>query len=97
VLAIGKLQRRDKEEASKMSEERLWKFRKPEWMNSAVARSAGVYAAGALVGYTLFCVILRPILEYFGFEVGSLASRLMLHQLTSGTPAISTSPNYLVV
>lgn len=32
-----------------MSEERLWKFRKPEWMNSVVARSAGVYAAGALV------------------------------------------------
>lgn len=33
-----------------MSEERLWKFRKPEWMNSATARSAGVYGAGALVG-----------------------------------------------
>lgn len=32
-----------------MSEERLWKFRKPEWMNSATARSAGVYGAGALV------------------------------------------------
>ena len=32
-----------------MSEERLWKFRKPEWMNSATGRSAGVYGAGALV------------------------------------------------
>ena len=32
-----------------MSEERLWKFRRPEWMNSATARSAGVYSAGALV------------------------------------------------
>jgi hypothetical protein len=31
-------------------EERLWKFRKPEWMNSATARSAGVYGSGALVG-----------------------------------------------
>jgi len=37
-----------------MSEERLWKFRKPEWMNSATARGAGVYGAGALVG--LSCV-----------------------------------------
>lgn len=34
-----------------MSEERLWKFRKPDWMNSATARGAGVYAAGALVGF----------------------------------------------
>ena len=32
-----------------MSEERLWKFRKPEWMNSSMARSAGVDGAGALV------------------------------------------------
>ena len=37
-----------------MSEERLWKFRKPEWMNSATARSAGVYGAGALVCYISF-------------------------------------------
>lgn len=36
-----------------MSEERLWKFRRPEWMNSSMARSAGVYAAGGLV-----CVLL---------------------------------------
>lgn len=32
-----------------MEEDRLWKFRKPEWLNSAWARSAGVYGAGALV------------------------------------------------
>lgn len=32
-----------------MEEERLWKFRKPEWLNSAWARNAGVYSAGALV------------------------------------------------
>lgn len=32
-----------------MSEERLWKFRKPEWLNSVHARNAGVYSAGALV------------------------------------------------
>lgn len=32
-----------------MSEERLWKFRKPEWLNSVYARNAGVYSAGALV------------------------------------------------
>lgn len=32
-----------------MEEERLWKFRKPEWLNSMWARNAGVYGAGALV------------------------------------------------
>lgn len=35
--------------AAAMSEERLWKFRKPEWLNSVYARNAGVYSAGALV------------------------------------------------
>ena len=34
-----------------MSEDRLWKFRKPEWMKSVHARNAGVYSAGALVSY----------------------------------------------
>lgn len=32
-----------------MEEERLWKFNKPAWLNSAWARNAGVYSAGALV------------------------------------------------
>ena len=32
-----------------MEEDRLWKFRKPEWLNSMVARNAGIYSAGALV------------------------------------------------
>ncbi|KAH6626972.1 hypothetical protein B0J18DRAFT_426174 [Chaetomium sp. MPI-SDFR-AT-0129] len=39
-----------------MSEDRLWKFRRPEWLNSIWARNAGVYAAGAffsLAFYTL--------------------------------------------
>ena len=49
-----------------MSEERLWKFRKPEWMNSSVARSAGVYGAGALVS----CFPLQR-----GEEVGLLDER----------------------
>ncbi|KAH0445003.1 hypothetical protein CcaCcLH18_00064 [Colletotrichum camelliae] len=31
-----------------MEEERLWKFRKPEWLNSIWARNLGVYGAGAL-------------------------------------------------
>lgn len=34
-----------------MEEERLWKFRKPEWLNSVWARNTGVYAAGALVSH----------------------------------------------
>lgn len=41
--------------AANMSEgDRLWKFRKPEWMHSVWARNAGVYAAGGLVCLRLF-------------------------------------------
>jgi len=40
-----------------MSEERLWKFRKPEWLNSATTRSAGVYAAGALFSLAFFVLL----------------------------------------
>jgi hypothetical protein len=32
-----------------MEEERLWKFRRPEWLNTVWARNAGVYGAGAIV------------------------------------------------
>jgi hypothetical protein len=42
---------------TKMSEERLWKFQRPEWMNSAYIRSAGVYTAGGLVRF-LFLFLL---------------------------------------
>lgn len=34
-----------------MSEERLFKFRRPEWLNSVYARNAGVYSSGALVSF----------------------------------------------
>ncbi|KAK2628668.1 hypothetical protein QTJ16_001771 [Diplocarpon rosae] len=40
-----------------MSEERLWKFRMPEWMNSTTARGAGVYAAGALFSLSFFILL----------------------------------------
>jgi len=40
-----------------MSEERLWKFKKPEWMNSATTRSAGVYSAGALFSLSFFILL----------------------------------------
>jgi len=40
-----------------MSEERLWKFRKPEWMNSATARSGGVYTAGALFSLSFYIML----------------------------------------
>lgn len=36
-----------------MEEERLWKFRKPEWLNTIWARNFGVYGAGALVSCAL--------------------------------------------
>lgn len=37
-----------------MEEERLWKFRKPQWLNSIWARNAGVYTSGALVCFSFF-------------------------------------------
>ncbi|KAA8563925.1 hypothetical protein EYC84_011932 [Monilinia fructicola] len=40
-----------------MSEERLWKFRKPEWMNSATAKGAGVYTSGALFSLSFFILL----------------------------------------
>jgi len=40
-----------------MPEERLWKFRKPEWLNSATARSGGIYSAGALFALAFFVML----------------------------------------
>ncbi|RFU32219.1 hypothetical protein B7463_g4104, partial [Scytalidium lignicola] len=40
-----------------MSEERLWKFKRPEWLNNAAVRSAGVYAAGALFSLAFFVLL----------------------------------------
>lgn len=34
---------------TKMSDHRLFRFQKPEWLNSPNTRTAGVYLAGALV------------------------------------------------
>lgn len=36
-----------------MEEDRLWKFRRPEWLNRVWARNSGVYASGALVRFAL--------------------------------------------
>jgi hypothetical protein len=63
-----------------MPEERLWKFRKPEWMNSSTARSAGVYAAGALVRFVSCVLRLR------------LSLVLLLHLLPTLPPAPSRTP-----
>jgi len=40
-----------------MEEERLWKFRKPAWLNSAWARNAGVYAAGGLFSLAFYVLL----------------------------------------
>ncbi|KAL7625646.1 Vacuolar protein sorting-associated protein 68 [Parahypoxylon ruwenzoriense] len=40
-----------------MEEDRLWKFRRPAWLNSAWARSAGVYTAGALFSLAFYIII----------------------------------------
>lgn len=60
--------------ASTMSEDRLWKFRKPEWLNSVYARNAGVYSAGALVCRTLLPSQLFPELVGFALVPGRSTS-----------------------
>ncbi|KAH9910098.1 vacuolar protein sorting-associated protein [Xylariomycetidae sp. FL2044] len=40
-----------------MEDDRLWKFRKPAWLNSAWARNIGVYAAGALFSLAFYVLI----------------------------------------
>lgn len=39
-----------------MSSERLFRFPKPEWLNSANIRNAGVYVSGALVSLARFAI-----------------------------------------
>ncbi|GAO18895.1 uncharacterized protein UV8b_02780 [Ustilaginoidea virens] len=41
-----------------MEQDRLWKFRRPEWLNNVWARNSGVYASGAL-----FCVAFFVMLD----------------------------------
>ncbi|KAK3944148.1 hypothetical protein QBC46DRAFT_7993 [Diplogelasinospora grovesii] len=40
-----------------MSEDRLWKFKKPEWLNSVWARNAGIYAAGGLFSLAFYVLL----------------------------------------
>ncbi|KAK4127751.1 UPF0220-domain-containing protein [Parathielavia appendiculata] len=40
-----------------MSEDRLWKFRRPEWLNSIWARNAGVYGAGGLFSLAFYILL----------------------------------------
>ncbi|AEO63405.1 b0f90162-4146-433c-854e-8405b01cafc8 [Thermothielavioides terrestris] len=40
-----------------MSEDRLWKFRRPEWLNSIWARNAGVYTAGGLFSLAFYVLL----------------------------------------
>ncbi|KAG8666299.1 Vacuolar protein sorting-associated protein 68 [Fusarium poae] len=40
-----------------MEEERLWKFSRPEWLNSVWARNAGVYGAGAIFSVAFYIML----------------------------------------
>ncbi|KAK4152629.1 hypothetical protein C8A00DRAFT_16070 [Chaetomidium leptoderma] len=40
-----------------MSEDRLWKFSRPEWLNSVWARNSGVYAAGGLFSLAFYILL----------------------------------------
>ncbi|KAL1877603.1 hypothetical protein VTK73DRAFT_8427 [Phialemonium thermophilum] len=40
-----------------MSEDRLWKFRRPEWLHSVWVRNAGVYTAGALYAAAFYTIL----------------------------------------
>lgn len=70
-----------------MEEERLWKFGKPAWLNSAWARNAGVYAAGALVRLFLASLPLR----LSAFPSLCLSVSLPLYLFPSHSPTSSGS------
>ncbi|KND93887.1 Vacuolar protein sorting-associated protein 68 [Tolypocladium ophioglossoides CBS 100239] len=40
-----------------MEDERLWKFKRPEWLNSVWLRNAGVYAAGGLFSLAFYVML----------------------------------------
>lgn len=40
-----------------MEEERLWKFRRPEWLNSVWARNSGVYIAGGIFSLAFYIML----------------------------------------
>ncbi|KAG5981614.1 hypothetical protein E4U55_002750 [Claviceps digitariae] len=40
-----------------MEDDRLWKFRRPEWLNSVWARNAGIYASGALFSIAFYVML----------------------------------------
>merc|ERR1712000_803701 len=40
-----------------MEDDRLWKFSRPEWLNSAWARNPGVYGAGALFSIAFYVML----------------------------------------
>jgi len=82
-----------------MSSHRLFRFPKPQWLNSATARVAGVYLAGALVSlYNTALVFLTPYLllaiVYFTFlvlvcwkpysEAATEASNTFIYQFSVG-------------
>lgn len=41
-----------------VSNTRLFRFGKPEWLNNSTLRSVGVYTSGALVSYSFFYIYL---------------------------------------
>ncbi len=55
-----------------MSSTRLFRFSKPAWLNSATTRTAGVYIAGALVGY--FASMHDPLAAYALMMPGDVRS-----------------------
>lgn len=44
---------------AEMSGHRLFRFPKPQWLNSANTRNAGIYLAGALVSHPIH-TLLKP-------------------------------------
>ncbi|RKF62131.1 Vacuolar protein sorting-associated protein 68 [Erysiphe neolycopersici] len=40
-----------------LPEQRLWRFTKPDWVNSATTRSLGVYGAGAMFSLAFYLIL----------------------------------------
>ena len=80
-----------------MEEDRLWKFTRPEWLNSAWARSAGVYGAGALVRFCLLaCLLAFYFISPYIYMSMMYISIYLLSISRSPTPVLSMSHTTLI-
>ncbi|KAI1438520.1 vacuolar protein sorting-associated protein [Xylaria sp. CBS 124048] len=55
-----------------MEEDRIWKFSKPAWLNSAWARNAGVYSSGALFSLAFYVLIDSAVWSHSALNISDV-------------------------